>query len=28
VRRPGQPFIQGHTQIVGCINTYDWFPEQ
>ena len=28
VRRPGQPFIKGHTQIAGCINPYDWLPEQ
>ena len=28
VRRPGQPFIRGHPQIAGCINPYDWLPEE
>jgi hypothetical protein len=28
VRRKGQAFIKGHTQIAGCIDTYDWFPLQ
>jgi hypothetical protein len=28
VRPPGQSFIEGHTQIAGCINPYNWLPEQ
>ena len=28
VRRKGQALIKGHTQIAGCIDSYDWFPLQ
>jgi hypothetical protein len=28
VSRPGQPFIEGHPQIAGCINPHDWLTEE
>jgi hypothetical protein len=28
VSRPGQPFIEGHPQITGCINPHDWLIEE
>jgi hypothetical protein len=28
VSRPGQPFIEGHPQITGCIYPHDWLTEE
>jgi hypothetical protein len=28
VMRPGESCIKRHTPISGCVNPFDWFPEQ
>jgi hypothetical protein len=28
MKRPGQPFIKGHSQITGCVSPIDWLPEE